>query len=361
MSNQRKNNNKIVSLAVIVAMLIMLMAPITAHGAGKTVARVGNKNYTSLQAAVSAVKKGGTVKLMRNVKLKSDLEFKRSGTFTLNLNRHQISGSDRDAIKISKGSIKIKNGTIVSPIRVSNKAKLTIQSGTYKRKSNEGGNILLDCYDEGRLIIKGGTFNGVCSADGNAKVWIKGGTFSCTHWYADAFNIKGKVVATVSGGVFKGSFSSSGNTTIKNGTFKNGIANSDGGKMIIYKATVKGTVCNHHGTLRIKGGTYSYKGVKHDSSTSGTDHTTLFMLGGKTIIEGGKFTNTYNSVIGMNVSYSKPNDYPKLTIKGGTIKTNCPYCTPIVSTSEIRDKIKISINWGKVFPGMKKEEIIRYF
>ena len=356
--NHRKANRRVVSAAVIVAMLVLLMMPITAHGAGKTVAKVGNKNYTSLQDAVSAVKSGGTVKLMRNVKLKSDLEFKRGGTYTLNLNHHQITGGFRNAIEISKGNIKFKNGTISSPIRVFNKAKLTILSGTYKRKAKGDGSVLLDCYGNSRLIIKGGSFNGANGVDGNAKVWIKAGTFSCTNWDAPAFTVSGKAVATVSGGVFKGSFGSSGTTTIKKGTFKKEISND--GKMVINKATVTGTVINS-GSLKIKGGTFYKKGVEHSYNTGTTDHTTLFLLGGTTIIEGGTFTNKYNSVIDLNISRGAPNDYPKLTIKGGTIKTSCPYCTPIVSTSDIKDKIRISINWSKVFPGKTKEEVIKYF
>ena len=149
---------------------------------------------------------------------------------------------------------------------------------------------------------------------------------------------------------------------IKNYALKNhthGLISNDG-KMVINKATVTGTVINS-GSLKIKGGTFYKKGVEHSYNTGTTDHTTLFLLGGTTIIEGGTFTNKYNSVIDLNISRGSPNDYPKLTIKGGTIKTSCPYCTPIVSTSDIKDKIRISINWSKVFPGKTKEEVIKYF
>lgn len=359
--NYRRPTKRAVSAVFIVVMLVMLLMPVTAMGAGRTVARVGNKNYTSLQAAVNAVKKGGTVKLMKNITLKSNLEFKRSGAYTLNLNQHQITGNFWADIRISRGSITFRNGTIAAPVRIENKAKLTILSGKYKRKPTDEGNILLDCHDGGRLHIKGGSFNGVCSAMGKAKVWIDSGTFSCTHWAAEAFNINDTATATVRGGVFKGHFSNSGNTTIKNGKFMDGISNSNGGKMLIQKATVNGPVCNHHGTLTVKGGTFHYQGVKHDYNTSTDAHTTLFMLGGKTIIEGGKFTNTYSSVINLSVSVNDPQKYPQLIVKGGSIYTKCPYCKPIVSTDKIKDKVKISINWKKVFPGKTKEEVIKYF
>ena len=266
------------------------------------------------------------------------------------------------SIRIDAGNITIKNGTVYAPIRISEKANVTITSGTYKRRKGDSGSILLD--NAGKLVIKGGSFNGASTTSGRkSSVKISGGKFSCTESAAMAFYFKeGKV--SISGGNFNGDvlIGNDATITISGGSFK-GIANS-GGKILIKKAKVNGRLSNAGGTMTIKNGTFHYDGIQHSYNTKSTDHTTLTVFSGTVKVLGGTFTNKYCSVICLhykNIDVWGPDhsDETHLIVKGGSIKTTSVNETPITMSHQVKDKVKLTLNYN-AFPGVPIDEVVSY-
>ena len=347
------------TIVLLITVMLVIFSSFTTMA--KTVAKIGGTSYSSLQKAADAVKKGQTIKLVSDVKLNSDIDFQKKTKYTLNLNKHKIHTKTWYSVRISAGSVTIKNGTVYAPIRIREKASVTVTSGTYKRRKGDSGNILFD--NSGKLTIKGGSFNGSSTAVGKkSSLKITGGKFSCTESASMPFNTRDGCKATISGGSFKGDVSNGGTMTISGGTFTS-ISNS-GGKLTIKKAKVNGCVINTGGTMTIKNGTFHYDGMQHSSDTKSSDHTTLVIFSGKVTILGGTFTNKYCSVINLhhkntNVWGSNLSDETHLIVKGGSIRTTSVNETPVTMSKEVKDKVKLTLNY-KAFPGVPADKVVDY-
>lgn len=323
----------------------------TMNVSAATIAKIGNKGYSSLQAAVDHVKNGQTIKLQKNYKsqpesfLTHTFEVNRKVSFTLDLNRHTLScvGNNAD-IQINKGSVTIKNGTIKSlkkngywggDIYVKKGAKLNIKSGTYYDilVSNMGGAV----------NISGGTFTFKKRDSGTmAGFFNHGGTMtlsgirlSSNREYSIINNAKEyngiKGVLNIKSGTYTGTLgwpcdeliSNSGTAKITGGTFKTtgGDAEdaciSNFGTMTISKITCTSfSPCVHAGAsgkVTIKSGTFT-----HTSAYGGT----ILVSGdaSKLEITGGTFKATGKKLYDGCAVYC--GDGSTVTLKGG--KYSCP-------------------------------------
>lgn len=182
MSTKMKRTLKLVLLALMCTLLL----GISTSASAKTVASIGSKNYSSLQSAIKAVKKGQTVKLKSNVTIKETIEMNKNIKFTLNLNKKKITSKNCSALTINKGTVTIKNGTVTSSmgIFVGKKAALNIKSGTYNcyisssgKLNVSGGTIKGVSNDRGTMTMKGGKIKyGIYCTGKNSSLTITGGT-----------------------------------------------------------------------------------------------------------------------------------------------------------------------------------------
>lgn len=187
--------------------------------AASTEAKIGNKSYSSLQAAFNAVKNGQTVKLQKNLTIETGKKItaKKNVSFTLDLNGKTIKTGEYDWSKdggyivLEKGSMTVKNGTVTggwamswvgNGIYVKKGATLIVQS-----KAVCGG--IENC---GTVKLQKGTIDIICNEDSNISV--TGGS------------ITGELV-------------------------------SYGGKVTIEDVKMTGRLCVQEATLLIKGGTFT--------------------------------------------------------------------------------------------------------
>lgn len=314
-----KRKRSLIALLLILIMTFALSLTVSA-ASSKTVAKIGSKNYSSLQQALDSVKKGQTIKLMKNVTLSnvSDvLYFKRNVKFTLNLNKKTIKhkSSSYYYFFVRKGNITIKNGTINAPaVQVDNNANVTFQNVKLTDSDNTPElelfsnakatlkkckipTLRLEAYDKSKLTITDGTYGDVWNM-GNGTVTIQNGTFQQIH------------------------NNGNGKTLIKNGKIKISDATDtfyrigvNKGSMIInnmnYIGGTAGISVDNGAVLNIKGGTYTTK------TTRGG---TLLYNRGKTTISGGTFIrkNTLEFYKDQGIWNAGT-----LTIKPGVVLKNC--------------------------------------
>lgn len=166
-----------------VMLLFLVFSLITNVFADTTyVAKIGDKQYTTLSEAISAAGTSQTtITVINNIDLDGKLSFPKGSNITLDLN-----GKNLDVPTVENnygivvgGNLTIKGSGIVSlgmyGIGVQPTGNLTIEDGTYKCLS---GDYLLGSW--GTATIKGGLFDGnYCIANGfdGGTVKILDGTF----------------------------------------------------------------------------------------------------------------------------------------------------------------------------------------
>ena len=228
--------------------------------ASGNVAKIGNIEYATLQAAIDAARDGSTVCLLDDVTLTETAEFPAGKKVNLDLMGHNITAEGK-ALRIN-GTTDIqdikKSGTIESKsnaaVAVSSNAKLTVYSGTIKGRegavitgTSTGAKIEIRTTkptliatdnaviagngtnregEPNTILIKGGTFIGGIQSEGyiacgiyapwNDNVTVSGGTFNIT-------NGAGIVARAGTVKVTGGTFSCSGNSTGWVGDNKNQI------------------------------------------------------------------------------------------------------------------------------------------
>ncbi len=92
-----KGKKKLLLLYMIAVMVLPISIPVSA---ASPVAKIGSKNFRSLESALKSVKKGQTIKLLKNVTLKNELTFTKNVKYTLNLNNKTIKSKYSDYITI---------------------------------------------------------------------------------------------------------------------------------------------------------------------------------------------------------------------------------------------------------------------
>lgn len=368
-------------VAVITALLCILLMSMTASAKSSTVATIGSKKYTSLSTAFKKVKKGETIVLKQNVTVTKPLTLTRNVNFTLDLNKKTITFKNKNTasnsifigLRISKGNITIKNGTMRQTyvkgelIWVEKKASVTIKNGTYIGVIENSGKMTIDkgsfrtfsdlekaewygyimLINTGTMTVNGGNFSTKCcyllgnlDLESRAKLTVNGGTFKQSRAFNSdiegcefnngallLINATSKNSTTVNGGEFTSNvpvfLAEKGTVKVKKGTFiaKEGATMALTGKA---NATVNGgtwsiSSCRPNfillGSSRVtvNNGTFKSECTTVEASESST-----------CTIKGGKFSTTMNdSSIGMLYLGGSS----KITVTGGTFtgKKTCAY------------------------------------
>ena len=186
-------------------LVLLLCCAVPTSASAKTVAKIGKKNYSSLQSALNAVKSGQTITLKSNINLgKKALKASRKANYTINLNHKSIKNCS--AFKINNGKVTIKNGTIVmakmelgdfdamhKTLTVSKKAKVTFAGIKYTGEVNVRGQLTIKSgtykdfwlYNSGNVRIINGTFNKIALLTNCNKMTIENGKFYFIGSYVD--------------------------------------------------------------------------------------------------------------------------------------------------------------------------------
>ncbi|MCC8046863.1 MAG: hypothetical protein LIP12_15505 [Clostridiales bacterium] len=224
-------------LPLLMAMLVSVLfgSAATAASSG-TVAKIGSKKYTSLDAAFKAAKNGETIVLQKNVTYSSILSVSRSGkSITLNLNGYTVTFKKNTYLYVKKGTVTIKNGTIKQ------KSAVAVDEGVPT-------GVVIRTAKNGTVKITGGTYTGELLNYGNMT--ISGGTFT---------NVK---TAKLNGSyyLYSNLITNKGTMEIKKGTFdKKGVTDADVSGNYMSPLDLSKVVEND-GTLKISGGSFTSNG-----------------------------------------------------------------------------------------------------
>lgn len=166
------------------------------------VAEINGVKYDTLSQAIAALEdKGGTIKLLQDINAPS-MNYKITENITIDLNGHNITGSGAEGVfyVYTSGHLTITGDGVITAVEnnkaaiavqvFSEKAKVTLEGGTYKQKitnTNDPHFDLIYVY-YGTAEIKGGTYEGAtpdwtlnCIDDsykaGTAHITVTGGTF----------------------------------------------------------------------------------------------------------------------------------------------------------------------------------------
>ena len=286
--------------AILLSLTLMFTLVPTAMAEGETaVAKVGDVEYETLQAAINAATAGQTVKLVANTA--EDIKISADKDITLDLGNSKLTNKSGDTITVEKGgklSISDSVGTGVvdntshGKGAIVNSGEVTLNGGTFKRSAEKGtyspyvnggnswytianygtmeintgvtvenaggyssmirngGNATADC----NLTIRGGNFAGGINTvknDSFGVLTINGGNFTNTAQYVIMNWNKAEITAgtfqtldTASAVLFTSAYGNDANTigvlSISGGEFKHA---SDTQEMIVdhYDASNSGT------------------------------------------------------------------------------------------------------------------------
>lgn len=213
------------------AMLLMTVSSATLSVAQK-VAKTGDKEYATLQAAADAATAAGqTVTLINDVDLTTGggLEVHKWLDMVLDMNGHSIKGANADhknicvsgklTLKDSKenstgkfyAETPYKEGVYDKPlVRVDNNGEFVMESGHIYSVSAGNLQFVIGAYNYSKVTINGGTIesggyaiNGSIDEDQNTTITINGGTLVSTSSYAISHPQSG-TLTTNSGAVVYG-------------------------------------------------------------------------------------------------------------------------------------------------------------
>ena len=266
-------------LAILLSLTMMFTLVPTAMAEGETaVAKVGDVEYETLQAAINAATAGQTVKLVANTA--EDIKISADNDITLDLGNSKLTNKSGDTITVEKGgklSISDSVGTGVvdntshGKGAIVNSGEVTLNGGTFKRSAEKGtyspyvngGNSWYTIANYGTMEINTGVT--VENAGGYSSMIRNGGdvTADCN--------------LTIEGGNFAG-----GVNTVKNDSF--GVLTINGGN---FSNTAQYVIMNWN-KAEITAGTFQTLDTASAvlfTSTYGNDANTV----GKLTISGGEF------------------------------------------------------------------------
>ena len=266
-------------LAILLSLTMMFTLVPTAMAEGETaVAKVGDVEYETLQAAINAATAGQTVKLVANTA--EDIKISADKDITLDLGNSKLTNKSGDTITVEKGgklSISDSVGTGVvdntshKKGAIVNSGEVTLNGGTFKRSAEkgtyspyvDGGNSWYTIANYGTMEINTGVT--VENAGGYSSMIRNGGdvTADCN--------------LTIEGGNFAG-----GVNTVKNDSF--GVLTINGGN---FSNTAQYVIMNWN-KAEITAGTFQTLDTASAvlfTSTYGNDANAV----GKLTISGGEF------------------------------------------------------------------------
>ncbi len=319
-------------------------------GIASAVAKIGDKYFDTLEAAVNAAQNGDTVKLLSDTE--ESVKITAGKELTLDLNGHKLTNAAGKHTIENYGTLTVRDTSDDKTAAVDN-----VTNGKSPLVNYEGGNVTLD----------GGSF--VRSLE-NSKV---GSTADCNSCYT----IKNWGVMTINSGVTveNGSNNERGSSAIGNGYY-NGT-NFDGhsgvtAESVNVKLTINGgtfvgglhTIKNDdRAELEVNGGTFSNpanysifnvnKAVINNGTFTGGHYGTAYnrfyaggMNAGELTIKGGEFN-------GKIIVYN-PTEAATL-ISGGTFSTDVSaYTAPGFTAKKVGDKWIVDNSATELTLGFKK-------
>lgn len=252
---------------ILFTMVIAILLGTAATAAEPAVAAIGKKNYTSLESALAAVKKGQTIQLKKSISVDQPLELKRNTKYTLDLNGKTLTfknSSSHGDLVISKGTVTLKGGRVKGAVLVKQGARLDVKNGTFAQIINEGTTTLYN----GKFTGK----NDPVLVNLKGKMTIKKGTVRSNYYglYMEGGSVE------ITGGDFKNYDKDNqqpllgvvkGTLTINGGKFQNNncVLYNKGGKVSVKKGTLtssKAFCVVNETSLTISGGTIKCTGSK---------------------------------------------------------------------------------------------------
>ncbi len=319
-------NNRIIRF---IPALLMLLILSSARVDAATVAKIGNKSYSSISKAISVVKNGQTIQIIKNTKWKvpagGSPEIKNKKV-TMDLNGHTVTLYPVDkviksgSVRLTGATLNIKNGTLkeggegVFRFRAEKKSKLNLSNlRMIVRKDS------FDVYDKGssltmkavKMTHKGDVYTTIYVSKGASAV-ISSGTYTT---YGQLIGNSGGTV-TIKGGTFRypesnvmTSMIANSNTTDLDGKRWTGKMVITGGKFISENYIV---VDNYIGaSVKISG-----KAVIEGGSPVRSQGK-LTMTGGK--IHAKKYNNSYSSYTSPAIDSSGAPKGCTVILSGGTL------------------------------------------
>ena len=249
---------------------------------GDPIAKIGNVEYTTIQAAIEAAEGETTIDLTANVILKNTVVIAEGKNITLNLATKTLSAADKNVIRNDGGTLTIQNGTItrtgdVVGYSVNNASgEITVENATITRGLYTSGSKMTATnanisHDQSsrhaiyayncEVTINSGSYqndnagNATLMASGSSEVTINGGEFSIADgrsslgWTSSMIDQNGTAKVIVKGGLFNGGFRiNSANTTL---TIEGGEFNTNNGS----------NYTDYSGTKVVMGGKFTDDGA----------------------------------------------------------------------------------------------------
>ena len=307
------------------AMLLMTVSSATlsvAQNVAQKVAKTGDKEYATLQAAAdAATAEGQTVTLINDVDLTtgSNLEVHKWLDIVLDMNGHSIKGANADHKNICvSGKLTLKDskenstgkiyaetpnqdGVYGKPlVEINNDGQFVMESGHINSVPAGNSQTAIGAYYNSKVIINGGTIesgwyaiNGSIDEDQNTTITINGGTLVSTSSYAISHPQSGTLTINTGAVVYgaggaidmkRGNLVVNGGIMTSKGigdTGKWGEGTGDPGKAALNFCAPYGDV-----TAIIKGGTITAAGDAVLTDDQPTEGKTVALA-----IEGGKYSS----------------------------------------------------------------------
>ncbi len=251
---------------------------------GDPIAKIGDVEYTTIQAAIEAAEGETTIQLMADVTVKNTIVLAEGKNITLNLATKTLSAADKNVIRNDGGTLTIQNGTItrtgdVVGYSVNNASgEITVENATITRGLYTSGSKMTATnanisHDQSsrhaiyayncEVTINSGTYhndnagNATLMASGSSVVTIEDGEFSIADgrsslgWTSSMIDQNGTAKVIVKGGLFNGGFRiNSADTTL---TIEGGEFNTNNGS----------NYTDYSGTKVVKGGKFTDDGAKN--------------------------------------------------------------------------------------------------
>ena len=274
----------------LVLLIAICMFPVCANAASPE-AKIGNKNYKTLQEAVNAVKNGQTIKVLRNISVKrkgtmtpdfdGGIKSTKNVKCTIDLCKHTIKIEGKDffygMFLCKKGNVTIKNGTFKGVVKIEKNAVVTLQ----QLKMIKTGYVSVDNY--GRVYLKK-----VSASNLRINGWKKSKTYlnNCTLTSKNHLFYGTGGDLSITGGKYTGKAESKGGSSIPLIWITYGKLNISSGKFSSENSYVLHTEST---AVTIKSGTFS----SGDNATAffGKDFDDTSGKLARVIISGGTFTS----------------------------------------------------------------------
>ena len=338
-------------LAILLSLTMMFTLVPTAMAEGEMaeapavtkVAKVGNDEYETLQAAINAATAGQTVKLVADVT--EDITISASKNVTLDLGNSKLTNKSGDTITVALGATltitgnsedETKVGTVDNVTNgkadIVNNGTVILNGGTYLRSEEtgensetSGGNSYYNILNHGEMTINNDTW---VMQEGKFSSLIVNGYYD----YAGGSDSRQNYVAGINQAAPK--------LTINNGGFQGGvntIKNDDGGELIINGGgfgNEEGCAVMNNNTATINGGRFIAEGnyVLYSRYINDTVNT------GKLTVTDGEFKGDLAQI----------NNAP-IAISGGTFTTDpTAYLAEGYMSPKVGDSYKVGLETDAV-------------